>query len=252
MLETTIENVLALDDLRPSPVVDAAFGALVDAVAADTRTKIDDTRSHTVRRVAAAAESLMEVTWARRVIAARDATQQLARFPYCDNYRELVRREIALIEQSGCLLGKQSRVCMIGTGPFPMTALELVRQRGVQIDHVDISSRALALCTLVGRRLGLDCGHIGGDGATISFDTRYDVVIVAGLAGETVADKQAIIDNVLPSLAPEGRIVVRSAWGARALLYPAIAADALTGVRLLEEYHPQDEVINSVFVYEKA
>lgn len=252
MLDTVIQRVLALDDLRPSSEVNAALGALVEAVTLDARPTITHPYASTIRHVASTAESHLEVEWARRIVGSSCPAQELRAFPYYENYQELVRREIKLIERSGYLLQPQSRVCMIGTGPLPMTALALVDQRGVQIDHVDISPQALALCSLVSGRLGLDCGHIGGDGATVVLDVLYDVVFVAGLAGENLADKQAIIDNALASLAPGGRIVVRSAWGARSLLYPAIAADMLMGVRLLEEYHPHDEVINSVFVYEKA
>ena len=80
----------------------------------------------------------------------------------------------------------------------------------------------------------------------------YDVIYVAGLAGETVEDKQQIIDNVLPSLRAGGRLLLRSARGSRGLLYPAFVARDMRGVRVLEEYHPADEVINSVFIYERS
>ena len=46
-------------------------------------------------------------------------------------------------------------------------------------------------------------------------------------------------------------MVIRSARGSRGLLYPAFAASEIAHVVLREEYHPTDEVINSVFVYRK-
>lgn len=253
MLQKTIETVLSLDDLRPSDTVNSAFSALVSAVIHDTKTKVDTAVCRQVQAVSSEAESYMEAYWARRVIAAQDPKTELSQFPYVNNYAELVRREIRLVEATGLRLGHTSRVCMIGAGPLPMTGLEFMKQRQVRIDHVDISAQALALCSLVGGRLGLRCGHIGGAGADVVLEAReYDLVLVAGLAGSTIAEKQAIVDNVLPALKPGGRLLLRSAAGSRRLLYPAFPAKVLRRVHLLSEYHPNDDVINSVFVYEKA
>ncbi|RKV91427.1 MAG: hypothetical protein D8G53_15530, partial [Candidatus Saccharimonas sp.] len=49
-----------------------------------------------------------------------------------------------------------------------------------------------------------------------------------------------------------GRLIVRGAHGAKMLLYPAFAPDSLRRVQLLVEYNPDDEIINSVYVYKKG
>ena len=103
--------------------------------------------------------------------------------------------------------------------------------------------------------LALDwpCTCALADGRSVDLaNLAYDVIYVAGLAGETVEDKQQIIDNVLPSLRAGCRLLLRSARGSRGLLYPAFAARDMRGVRVLEEHHPTDEVINSVFIYERS
>lgn len=252
MLQKTIETVLALDDLRPSDMVNAAFSALVGAVIRDTTAEVDSAVCEQVQALSSEAESYMEVHWARRIIAAPSPKRELVQFPYADNYTELVHREIRLVEETGLQLTPHCQVCMIGTGPLPLTALELIRQRGVLVDHVDISKQALELCALVGERLDTYCGYIGGDGASVQFEQQYDLVVIAGLAGATMLEKQAIVDNVLPALAANGRLLIRSATGTRQLLYPAVSAQDFSGVILLREYHPDDYVINSVFVYKKA
>ena len=61
-------------------------------------------------------------------------------------------------------------------------------------------------------------------------------------------EKQAIIDNLRPVLSPGGRFLLRSALGARELLYPAVQVNKLSGLKALVEYHPTDDVINSVIV----
>lgn len=252
MLQTTIQQIQQLDDLRPSPKVDKLFSQLVrEVITAPHETTFDSEIYQTMQRIASAAETEMELYWARKIVASAHPAQTLASFPYCDNYEKLVRREIHLIEESGLPLGASSRVLMIGTGPLPMTGLEFMRQRGVKVDHMDISLQALALCLLVSNRLGLTCGHILGDGASVELTDQYDVIVVAGLAGDSVPAKQAILDNILPHLEADGRLLLRSARGARTLLYPGVAANDFARVELLQEYHPTDDIINSIFVYKK-
>ena len=252
MLLTTIQAIQSLENLKPSRRVNNLFTQLVqEVIAAPPEILVDNSTRRNMQRIASAAETEMELFWARNIIASANPAKVLAAFPYRDNYHELIRREISLVEGSGRQLSEFSHVLMIGTGPLPMTGLELMSQRNVRIDHIDTSLTALAICSLVGNRLGLSCGHILGDGASVSLADQYDLIIVAALAGETTAQKQAIIDNVLPSLARDGRLLLRSAYGARTLLYPGIIANDFSHVELLEEYHPQDEIINSIFVYEK-
>ena len=252
MLQNSIEQVLAIDDYRPSAVVNELFSRLVEGVvqAPDQMTFTDETMRN-VQRAASAAETELELYWARKIQCAEDPRAVLEQFPYTDNYAELVRREIDLVEKSGMPLVPRARLLIIGSGPLPLSALEYVRQRGLVVDHVDISTRAVVLCRSVSGLLGIQGETLLGDGQTVHLEASYDAILIAGLAGESLADKQSIIDHILPSLRNDGRLIVRSAAGARRLLYPAIEARDLTGVQLLEEYHPDDEVINSVFVYKK-
>ncbi|HEU5187425.1 MAG TPA: nicotianamine synthase family protein [Candidatus Saccharimonadales bacterium] len=251
MLLSTIKNIKALPSLQPLPKVTALFTKLVSEVVAEPDVTIDEQTCQTIRRLASIAEMQMELFWAKKIIASPTPAKTLLSFPYHSNYRELVRREIVLIEKSGGRLTNGSRVLMVGAGPLPLTSLELAAQRGVCVDHIDVSLSALAMCSLVSNCLGLACGHILGNGASATLTNTYDVVVIAALAGKTVKQKQAIIHNILPRLAQNGRILLRSAYGTRTLLYPGIPATTFSRVTLLEEYHPQDNIINSVFIYKK-
>ncbi len=124
---------------------------------------------------------------------------------------------------------------------------------GAHVTHIDMSAAAIDHATRLAQALNWFCDAVLADGrdSGLPADT-FDVIYVAGLAGQTLAEKQEIVDAVRPALRRNGRLVLRSAHGARELLYPAFAAEAITGVRLLQEYHPTDEVINSVFVYERS
>ena len=124
---------------------------------------------------------------------------------------------------------------------------------GARITHVDASDEAIELSRGLAAALDWPGEFVTGPGQSVALDKgRYDAIYVAGLAGETLAAKQAIVDHVLPALKPDGRLLARAAYGARTLLYPGFDADTIEGVQLMEDYHPTDEVINSVFVYKPA
>ena len=142
---------------------------------------------------------------------------------------------------------------MIGSGPLPLTGWWLHQLTEARITHIDASNEAIELSRGLAAALDWPGEFVTGLGQSVALDKgRYDAIYVAGLVGETLAVKQAIVDHVLPALTPDGRLLARGAYGARTLLYPGFDAHAFEGVQLMEEYHPTDGVINSVFVYKQA
>lgn len=252
-MDTVIKQVMGLPQLAPSPEVNQAFSKLVEAVIMHPQWHVDDAALlHDLQCRCSEAEGKLEQFWARKTVQANDPLVAINEFPYQDNYRTLTAREIQLIERSGMHLDKQSRVAIIGSGSLPLTAWWLYRITGAKITHIDSCKVAVDLAKQLAQALQWPCSFVCGDGRSVDLPVDfYDVVYIAGLAGQSVADKQRIVDHILPSLTPNGRVVVRSARGSRELLYPAFAASEITHVVLQEEYHPTDEVINSVFVYRK-
>ena len=122
------------------------------------------------------------------------------------------------------------------------------------VDLVDVASAALAQSRELARATAWPVGKcLVADGAAVALpDNAYDVIYVAGLAGDSAEAKQQIIDNILPALRHGGRIIVRGAHGAKTLLYPAFDPNGLRRVQLLVEYNPDDDIINSVYVYKKG
>lgn len=252
-MDKCIERVLSLPQLTPSEEVNAAFTKLVDTVVAHGKEPLlcDEDICHQVQRRCAAAEGELERHWSGRITEADNPWAELGEFPYYENYKELTRREIGLLGRTGLrLCGCSSEVAMIGSGPLPLTGWWLHQLTGARITHVDASDEAIELSCGLAAVLNWPCKFVTGLGQSVVLDEgRYDAIYVAGLAGETLAEKQAIVDHVRPALKPDGRLIARGAYGARTLLYPGFDAHAFEGVRLMEEYHPTDEVINSVFVY---
>ncbi|QHU93694.1 methyltransferase domain-containing protein [Candidatus Saccharibacteria bacterium oral taxon 488] len=255
-MKECIERVLSLPQLTPSEEVNAAFTELVDAVVAHGKEPLlrDEDIRRQVQQRCAVAEGELERHWSGRITEADNPWAELEAFPYHENYKELTRREIGLLGRTGLqLCGCSSEVAMIGSGPLPLTGWWLHRLTGARITHVDASDEAIELSRGLATALDWPGKFVTGLGQSVALDEgRYDVIYVAGLAGETLAEKQAIVDHVRPALTPDGRLIARGAYGARTLLYPGFDAHAFEGVRLMEEYHPTDGVINSVFVYKQA
>ena len=251
-MDKCIERVLSLPQLTPSEEVNAAFTELVDAVVAHGKEPLlrDEDIRRQVQQRCAVAEGKLEQYWSRRITKADNPWAELGEFPYHENYEKLTRREIGLLERAGLWLCDSSEVAMIGSGPLPLTGWWLHQLTGARITHIDASDEAIELSRGLATALDWQCKFVTGLGQSVALDEgRYDAIYVAGLAGETLAEKQAIVDHVRPALTPDGRLIARGAYGVRTLLYPGFAADAMKGVQLVEEYHPTDKVINSVFVY---
>lgn len=254
-MDKCIERVLSLPQLTPSEEVNAAFTELVKKVVAHGEEPLlcDKDIRRQVQQCCAVAEGELERYWSGRIAGADNPWAELEAFPYHENYEKLTRREIELLGRAGLRLCDSSEVAMIGSGPLPLTGWWLHQLKRVQITHVDASDEAIGLSRGLAAALDWPGEFVTGLGQSVALDEgRYDAIYVAGLAGETLAEKQAIVDHVRPALKPDGRLIARGAYGARTLLYPGFDADALEGVQLMEEYHPTDDIINSVFVYEAA
>ena len=255
-MDMAIKTVMNLHDFAPSPDVNAAFSGLVAAAVQATTLPnwCNDEVCREVQRRCSLSESEMEMYWSRRIASSARPQQELEKVWYIDNYRELVRREVGLLGGSGLSLTDSSRAAMIGSGPLPLTAWCLWHQTGAVVDLVDVAPAALVQSRELARAIAWPVGEcLVADGAAVALpDSAYDVIYVAGLAGDSVEAKQQIIDNILPALLPGGRIIVRGAHGAKTLLYPAFDPNSLQRVQLLVEYNPDDDIINSVYVYKKG
>lgn len=74
------------------------------------------------------------------------------------------------------------------------------------------------------------------------------MVFLAALVGIGEEEKKDIVEHLARHMAPGALLVVRSAHGARAFLYPVVDSEDLKGFDVLSVCHPSDEVINSVIV----
>jgi nicotianamine synthase len=258
-----LERLAAESELEPGDPTDGLFAGLVDlcahrsepdaaAVLADPRVRAAAGR---LRRLCAEGEFRLERSWAHRISAATDPEREFAAFPYLDNYRALTALELNTI--AGLRPGhpEPGRVCVLGSGPLPLTALLIARTLGATVEAVDLDPEATGLAGDVLRRLaggGLvqprtdDAGRSAGASAA-------DVVVLAALVGLDPVGKREVIAAVARRLRPGALLLVRSAHRLRTLLYPPCTVDDLVAagdgqLRPLAELHPMTDVVNSVVI----
>lgn len=246
-------------DLRPGPVVDAAFGELVRLCcrppAGCTGPVLERVAPHVdrFRALSSSGEGLMERHWAGRITGSSDPLAELDRFPYLGNYLDLVRLEIAALAAVG--LDVPRRVVVLGSGPLPLTGMVLATRHGAEVLHVDRDPIAVEAGTSVAGAVGARTRSLVADlsSATLPADLvaeigRADLVLLGALVGADAAAKEAITTRLAAVAGPETTLLVRTAAGLRTLLYPEVHPADLPGLDVLLEVHPRTDVVNSVLV----
>jgi nicotianamine synthase len=256
-----LERLALGPGLEPGGPVDVVFGELVDrclfgdfdaVVLSDPRVTALAPR---LRTLCAEGEHRLELCWARQVATAPDT---LGAFPYWENYRALTALELHTV--AGLRTGPvPERVCVLGSGPLPLTALLTARQLGLPVDAVDLDPEATALAGDVLLRLpgGERVRPHLADARDFPGVAEADLVVLAALVGSDPARKHAVIASVARRMRPGAVLLVRSAHGLRTLLYPPVgpadlAAAGAGRLRLLAEVHPLHEVVNSLVVAQRV
>lgn len=136
---------------------------------------------------------------------------------YLARYEDMARREIEL---AGIRAGE--RVLFIGSGWLPITALEYARQSRCSVDCIDFVAEAVASARLTAERLDLAdrVRSVQARGETHD-PSIYDVILVGVLA----APKEEILGHLDAHAKPGSRILCRTTYGLRQLIYPRASYD---------------------------
>jgi nicotianamine synthase len=252
------DQLTALRVLEPGPGVNRLLSRLVrlcvstpeawgDRVLSEPRVQALAPR---LRQLCGHAEYLLERHWARSIVASDEPRSRLAAFPYLANYQQLTALELHLLAGLGCDLTALDRICFLGGGPLPLSALLLSQRLDATIDVVDRDHEASELA-------GELIGRLGRSDRLRTWTTEalelpslgdYDVIVLAALVGADRRDKRRILAGLAERVRPGGLLVARGAHGLRTLLYPTIDAADLSGWTPLALTHPFTDVVNSVLV----
>lgn len=257
-IESIFDRLAGLRDLEPGPEVNLLLSRLVrlcvgvpgfhgERVLSDPAIRSLTPR---LRQLCGQAEYLLERHWARSIVAAGNPQDQIAAFPYLQNYEQLSALELHMLAGVGCDLSGLSRICFLGGGPLPLSALFVAQRLDMTVDVVDRDQEASGLAEEVTDRLGLSdrLRTWTMDALEAELVADCDVIILAALVGASQVDKRRILAGLADRMRPGSLLVARGAHGLRTLLYPAIDVADLQGWTPLALAHPFTDVVNSVLV----
>ncbi|KAI4349897.1 hypothetical protein L6164_010440 [Bauhinia variegata] len=255
------EQISKLESLKPCKNVDMIFTQLVltcmppspiDVTKLPKR--VQDIRSKLIR-LCGQAEGLLESHYSAILGSYDNPLDHLHIFPYYTNYLKLGLLEFTILSKHCTHV--PSKIAFVGSGPLPFTSIVLASnhlpttafhnydldllansqaQRLVQSDP-DLSKRMVF--------------HTNDIFDVTSALKDYEVVYLAALVGMNKEEKSRVIDHLAKHMAPGAFLMLRSAHGARAFLYPVVDPCDLRGFEIMSVFHPTDEVINSVLIARK-
>ncbi|ESR66640.1 Nicotianamine synthase 3 [Citrus sinensis] len=253
--------ICKLESLKPSKQVNSLFTHLVKLCtppsSIDIKTlpqEVQEMRESLIV-LCGRAEGLLELEFATFFAKTPQPLNNLNLFPYYGNYVKLANLEYRILDENGVVQPK--KVAFVGSGPMPLTSIVMAKNhlKSTHFDNFDIDEAA----NDVARQI------VSSD---IEFEKRmkfvtcdimqvkeklgeYDCIFLAALVGMSKEDKVKIIKHIRKYMKDGGVLLVRSAKGARAFLYPVVEKHDLLDFELLSVFHPTNEVINSVVLVRK-
>ncbi|KAK9070955.1 hypothetical protein SSX86_009523 [Deinandra increscens subsp. villosa] len=257
-------KISQLETLKPSKNVDTLFTQLVltcippsSIIISNLPNKVQEIRSKLIR-LCGEAEGHLEAHFSTLLASFSNPLHHLDIFPYYSNYLKLSRIEFDILDQHySAGTGPPKRVAFVGSGPLPLTSIVLasyhLKETTFHNYDIDPSANSMA-CRLVSADSDLSQRMIfhTSDILDVSDELKeYDVVFLAALVGMDVDEKVRVVQHLAKYMAPGAVLMVRSAHGARAFLYPVVDPKELQGFEVLSVFHPDDDVINSVVIARK-
>lgn len=259
------DKISKLETLKPSKDVNTLFTQLVltcippcSINIANLPENIQETRSKLIR-LCGEAEGHLEAHFSTTLASFPNPLNHLDVFPYYSNYLKLSQLEFDILTQHYSTEPDviPKRVAFVGSGPLPLTSIVLASYHlkdtifhNYDIDHSAnlMASRLVSPDPDLSKRMlfhSMDIMEVTDE------LKEYDVVFLAALVGMDISDKVKVIQHLAKYMAPGAMLMLRSAHGARAFLYPVVEPEDLQGFEVLSIFHPQDEVINSVVIARK-
>nr|AZR38346.1 nicotianamine synthase [Sedum alfredii] len=256
-------NLSNLNSLNPSEEVNMIFTNLVKLCVSPCPidvTKLPDQVQEMrfkLIKLCGVAEGLMESHYSGILGSFDSPLDHLYLFPYHTNYIKLGQLEFNILSQHYTHVPKQ--IAFIGSGPLPLTSIVLASNhlQNTTFHNYDIDASAISLAShLVSANADLSRRLVFHTADVMSVTDalkEYEVVFLAALVlvGMEKESKIEVIAHLAKHMAPGAILMMRSAHGAKAFLYPVIDVADLVGFEVMSVYHPTDEVSNSVVISRK-
>ncbi|XWS42328.1 hypothetical protein CRYUN_Cryun16bG0005100 [Craigia yunnanensis] len=255
------EKISSLESLKPSKDVNMLFTQLVVTCMPPSPIdvtklckRIQEIRSKLIP-LCGEAEGLLESHFSTILGSYENPLHHLNIFPYYSNYLKLSQLEFNILSKH--CSNVPSKVAFVGSGPLPLTSIVLAsfHLTTTSFHNYDIdpsaNSKALQLVSSdpdLSKRMFFHTTDIMDVTNALK---DYEVVFLAALVGMDKDEKVRVIDHLAKYMAPGALLMLRSAHGARAFLYPVVDPCDLRGFEVLSVFHPTDEVVNSVVIARK-
>lgn len=254
-------SISKLESLRPSKQVNSLFTHLVKLCtipsSIDIQALPQDVKNmrESLINLCGKAEGLLELEFSTFLAQIPKPLNNLTLFPYYGNYVKLANLEYRILKDNGLVHPK--KVAFVGSGPMPLTSIIMATHHLVSthFDNFDIDDKA----NEAARRIVATDSELEKRMKFVTEDVmevreklgQYDCIFLAALVGMSREAKVKILGHVRKYMKEGGLLLVRSAKGARAFLYPVVEEQDMVNFEVLTIFHPTNDVINSVVLLRK-
>ncbi|XP_027344375.1 nicotianamine synthase-like [Abrus precatorius] len=254
-------SISKLESLRPSKQVNSLFTHLVNLCTLPSSIDIEalpqevKIMRENLIKLCGHAEGLLELEFSTFISLTPKPLNNLTLFPYYGNYVKLANLENKILEENGVVNSK--KVAFVGSGPMPLTSIIMAthHMESTHFDNFDIDEKAnemarkiVASDATLERRMKFETQDIMEVRERLG---QYDCIFLAALVGMSREAKNKILGHIRRYMKEGGVLLVRSAKGARAFLYPIVEEHDMVNFEVLSIFHPTNDVINSVVLLRK-
>ena len=184
-------------------------------------------------------EYQQEKNTAAKILRHKTTLQEFANYA---QYQALLAAELKCIQ---LLLPQDSKVCFVGSGPLPLSAMALRQTPGIaSVKAVDWNEEARQLGQTFARHFQADIDFSTENAAAIDY-SPYDLIFIASL----VEGKKTILPRIAAT-ARNAVVVIRTAEGLRQLVYePVKPGDIPDRFTLLHKTGLIPDSVNSTLFY---
>ena len=246
MFETLYNKLISLDNFSPNIHTNHLFSSLYNWVISwEFHCEYCENKKHTIQNICAEAEYEMEKYYAEKII---NSELKIEDFIYIKNYEKLALLEIESIKNQWII---PEKILYIWGWPLPLSAIFYAKFTQSKITILDNSLEAIMLGKKIIEKLWVSdqISYEYWDANTFISEEKYDFVSVASLVFT-----HSNIENILANIQKLSFeiLLLRSADWAREILYKKLPTNILKKYfKILFQYHPQDEIINSIILLKK-
>ncbi|KAK9097893.1 hypothetical protein Syun_024938 [Stephania yunnanensis] len=254
-------SVSKLESLMPSKPINTLLTQLVKLCSLPSSIEISTLPNEvqlmrqSLIKLCGIAEGFLELEFSTFLTNVPRPLDHLDLFPYYNNYVLLADLEHSILVENG--VEQPKKVAFIGSGPLPLTAIIMATHHmqatyfvNIDIDESanHVASQIVASDLELERRMKFETCDVMDVKEMLG---EFDIIFLAALVGMTKEEKAKIIGHLRKYMKAGGALLVRSANGARAFLYPVVEEEDLEGFEVLSVFHPTNEVINSIVLARK-